>query len=135
MVCKDHAQIQPCPIHCYNSGMIQFSPIQPDTASDDLKAHFKHEIEQLEHQQLPLQKGLEHTSVVSYDEPFSAVILHIEEKPAATEVKAGIFFSGIIGGCNCADDPTPPSTLQEYCELLFVVDRASGEATVALLNS
>ncbi len=113
--------------------MIQLHTIPQGPLDADFKATFKQAIEQLTHDQLKLQKGLEHTSVVSHDDPFSAVIIRIDEHENSVEVKAGIFFSGIIGGCSCADDPTPPDTLQEYCERLFVVDRASGEAGVKLL--
>jgi hypothetical protein len=45
----------------------------------------------------------------------------------------GVFFSGIITGCSCADDPTPVETQNEYCELLFAIDKATAETTITLL--
>ncbi len=112
--------------------MIQLN-LPQQRADSDLKRHFKQAIEQLSHDQLPLQQGLEHTSVVSLDDPFTAVILRIDEHRDTIEIKSGIFFAGIIGGCSCADDPTPPNTLQEYCELQFTVERNNGETKVTLL--
>lgn len=106
----------------------------PAAAEPDLKRHFKQAIEALNHQQLPLQQGLERTSAVSLDDPFTAVILQIDEQGSAIRVKTGIFFAGIIGGCSCADDPTPVDTLPEYCELELTVERSSGETRVTLLE-
>ncbi len=113
--------------------MIQLTPIPPGSLDPDFKAHLKAELEQLAHDQLPLQRGLQQSSVVSEEDPFTAVILRVDEGESAIEIKATLFYSGIIGGCNCADDPTPPNTLQESCEVRFVIDRASGGTHVELL--
>lgn len=113
--------------------MIQLTPIPPGRLDPDFKRRLKGELEQLSHDQLPLQQGLQQSSVVSEEDPFSVVILRVNDGDESVEVKATLFYSGIIGGCNCADDPTPPNTLQESCELLFVIDRASGETRVVLL--
>jgi hypothetical protein len=44
-----------------------------------------------------------------------------------------VFFSGILSGCSCADDPTPVEAQAEYCELAIAIDTASGEADVTVL--
>jgi hypothetical protein len=48
-------------------------------------------------------------------------------------VKAGIFYTGVIAGCSCADDPTPVDELNEYCVVQFDIDRMTAETTVRLL--
>ena len=113
--------------------MIQLQTI-PLTAPLDpgFSKAFKAEIESLPPHQLPLQKGLQHSSVVG-DDPIGTVVLNITEHETTIETKAGIFYSGVIAGCNCSDDPTPPNTQPEYCELLFVIERSSGKAEVSLL--
>ncbi len=112
--------------------MIQF--VTPLSAGDEtFKSAIKAEIEQLSYRELPLQQALSRTSVVS-DDPVSAVIIAVEEQLKTVQVKCGIFYSGIIGGCNCADDPTPPSTEQEYCELLFEIELESGRAAVTIVG-
>lgn len=113
--------------------MIQLTPIPPGSLDPNFNTGLKAELEQLTHHQLPLQKGLQQSSVVSEEDPFSAVILRTDERDTEIEAKVSIFYSGIIGGCNCADDPTPPNTLQESCDVVFVIDRASGETRVELL--
>lgn len=96
-------------------------------------AAFKAEVERLPHDALPLQKGLSLSSCVS-GEPFKVMVIKAAEEEDAIRVKAGIFFSGIIAGCSCSDDPSPTDLQQEYCDLEFLIDRRSGETTVTLLT-
>ncbi len=107
--------------------MIQFSPIPPGPLHDSFHASIRQQIEALNHDQLPLQQALQQTSVVSLEDPFQAIILHTDDSPESIVVKCGIFYAGVIGGCSCADDPTPTDTLQEYCEIELEIDRGSGK--------
>ncbi|OOZ39303.1 hypothetical protein BOW53_12135 [Solemya pervernicosa gill symbiont] len=99
----------------------------------DFKQTFKQEVEQLDAKLLPLQEGLSLSSYVS-EEPFSAVPLSVNEEADVITVKSGIFYSGIIAGCSCSDDPTPNDKQNEYCEIQFIIDRHSGETSVTLLD-
>jgi len=94
----------------------------------------KHEIEELDAEQLPLQQGLSFTSDVG-DCQFRAMIMRVTEGEEYIKIKAGIFYTGIIAGCSCADDPTPISEQSEYCEVQILIDRNTAEATVVLLAS
>ena len=94
---------------------------------------FKHEIAMLNHTSLPLQQGLTQSSYVS-DEPVSAVILNAAINNSLIQIRAGIFYTGIIAGCSCADDPTPQDTQNEYCELLFAIQLDTGATEVSLLS-
>ena len=91
------------------------------------------EIEAIDKQLLPLQQGLALSSCVS-DEAFSAVILNHHETEQHLIIKTGIFYSGIIAGCSCADDPTPMDVQNEYCELQFTVDKETCNADILLLS-
>lgn len=93
----------------------------------------KQEIEQLDPVQLPLQQGLSASSHVS-DQPFKAMIINVHEEPGQLKVKAGIFYTGIIAGCNCADDPSPIDELNEYCELQFDIDKTTARTSVRLTD-
>jgi len=93
---------------------------------------FKAEIEGLSSELLPLQQGLRQSSCVS-GEPFSAMVIGLGEEHGSIRVRSGIFYSGIIAGCNCSDDPTPPDVQAEYCVVEFVIDRETAEATANLL--
>ncbi len=94
----------------------------------------KHEIEQLKADQLPLQQGLSCTSYVA-DSQHKAMIIRVSESKESIQVKAGIFYSGIIAGCSCADDPTPVDEQNEYCEMQFEINRQTAETSVTLLEN
>jgi hypothetical protein len=93
----------------------------------------KHEIEQLDAAVLPLQQGLARSSHVT-DRPFQAMIIGVHEETRLIRVKAGIFYTGIIAGCSCADDPTPIDEINEYCVVQLDIDRTTADATVTLLE-
>jgi hypothetical protein len=93
---------------------------------------FKHEVEQLDAALLPLQQGLSGTSSVAAD-PFRVMLLGATDAGDSIRVKAGILYAGIVGGCSCADDPTPLQSQPEYCELWFEIDKQSGETRVSLV--
>lgn len=92
----------------------------------------KREIEDLGATHLPLQQGLS-TGSYAIDDGLQAMILGVAEGPTTIRVQAGLFYSGIIAGCSCADDPTPVEAHSEYCEVALDIDKATGETTVAPL--
>ena len=93
----------------------------------------KREIEQFDAAALPLQQALAHSSHVT-DRPFQAMVIGAHEESGLIRVKAGIFYTGIIAGCSCADDPTPIDELTEYCVVQIDIDRTTADATVTLLE-
>jgi len=93
---------------------------------------FKAEVERLPADALPLQKGLSLSSYVS-GEPFRVMVISRTAEASVLRIKAGIFYSGIIAGCSCSDDPTPTDVQAEYCDVEFVIDRVSAEAQATLL--
>lgn len=93
-------------------------------------ATLKQEIEQLGVGQLPLQQGLSMGNYV-LAEPITAVVLSVTEMEKIIRIKSGIFFKSVIGGCSCADDPTPVSEINEYCELWLDIDKATAATTVS----
>ena len=97
------------------------------------EAILKQEIEELDAAHLPLQQGLAISSHVT-DRPFRAMVISVREEPGVIRVKAGIFYTGVIAGCNCADDPTPIDEQNEYCVVQFEIDRATADTTVTLLE-
>jgi len=100
--------------------------------SSNFRDVFKQEVEKLGGQDLPLQQGLAASSHVS-DRPIQVMILSIAEEPECIRVRAGIFYTGVIAGCNCADDPSPIDEQNEYCVVQFVIDKTSSESIVSLL--
>jgi hypothetical protein len=90
----------------------------------------KQEMEQLDAALLPLQQCLSRSSYVA-EQPFQVMILGTGEADGTIRVKAGIFYTGVIAGCSCADDPSPVDELNEYCEVLLVIDRDTSETAVS----
>lgn len=99
----------------------------------EFNAVLKNEIEQIAAGSLPLQQGLSQASYASHD-GISVMIISTAEDQGVIHAKTGIHFTGIIVGCNCADDPTPVEGLTEYCEVQFDIDKQTAETTVTLLE-
>lgn len=92
---------------------------------------FKQEVATLK-DQLPLQQALKLSSNVSA-EPIQVMILTQQDTADELHIRAGVFFTGIIAGCSCADDPSPLDTQNEYCEALFRINRQTAQTEVELL--
>lgn len=60
------------------------------------------------------------------------MVLGVSEENNFIRARAGIFYTSIIAGCSCADDPTPISELNEYCEVQLDIDKQTAEATIVL---
>ncbi len=99
----------------------------------EFEAVLKQEVAQLDVHDLHLQQGLATGNYVS-DDPFTAMVNSVVEMEDVICVRAGIFFRGVIGGCSCADDPTPVSEINEYCEVQLKIDKATAETEVALVT-
>lgn len=100
---------------------------------DPFRHAIKSEIAALGTTGLPLQQGLSHSSV-ALDDPVSANILSCADEGKSLSIKAGIFYTGIIAGCSCADDPTPTDVCNEYCEVMIDIDKDSSAISVTLLT-
>lgn len=92
----------------------------------------KNEIEQLDAKLLPLQQGLSAGGYALYDS-FKVMIIGVSEHDHYLHVKAGVFYHGVIAGCSCSDDPSPTDVTTEYCEMLFKINRGTGEASVSII--
>ncbi len=99
--------------------------------TDAFRQTCKNELEQLAVTQLPLQQALRIGSHV-VDKPVGAMLITAQESGSHLEVKAGIFFTSLIAGCSCADDPTPVEEQNEYCEMAFHIDRHTAKTEVHL---
>lgn len=101
--------------------------------SESFKAVIKQELCSIDAKLLPLQKGLRYSSMANTDS-LSVSVLTVKDDEQQILVKAGLFYTGIIAGCNCADDPTPVDENNEYCEVLFRINKHTAETTVTLID-
>lgn len=100
--------------------------------SEDFKEVLTAEIEQLDVTYLPLQQGLTQSSYAS--DKCKIIILNITEEEQSIQIKTGVFYTGTIAGCACDDDPTPTDVVNEYCEMLFTIDKASAKTAVEIVK-
>jgi len=91
----------------------------------------KRELEELGAAKLPLQHALSSSSIAC-DDKLNVMIISVADEPGVIRAKVGAFFSGIVAGCSCADDPTPVEAQNEYCELLLTIDKVTAATTVSL---
>jgi len=112
--------------------MIRLTKALNAWGTPEFEGALKQEIEQLDAAQLPLQQGLT-TGSYALDGRHKAMVIGVSEEAGFIRVKAGIFYSGIIAGCACADDPTPVNEESEYCVVQLDIDKHTAETTIALL--
>lgn len=91
------------------------------------------EVRSLDSTFLPLQQGLQNSSYAISDK-LSIIVLVTKEESTDIIVKAGLLYNGIIAGCSCADDPTPTDETNEYCDVLFHINKLTAETTVTLVS-
>jgi hypothetical protein len=101
--------------------------------TDHFKSVFQEEVKALDESSLPLQEGLSRANYVDASD-LSVLILNIKETDTALQIKTGIFYQGIIAGCNCSDDPSPPASHTEYCIIGFEIDKKTAKTDVLLID-
>ena len=97
----------------------------------DFNRVLKQEIQNLDPGFLPLQQGLSLSSYVG-SSPISAIILKSRQETDSIIIKAGIFYTGIIAGCSCSDDPSPVDEQNEYCEIMIHIHPTSADTRIFL---
>ncbi len=78
---------------------------------------------------LPLQKGAAYGGVVD-DSNLAVSILRSSDAGSAIVVRVGVFFTEVIAGCNCDEEP---QSIPAYCELRVDIDKLSAEAEMTLV--
>jgi hypothetical protein len=75
---------------------------------------------------LPLHLGTSQGGIVD-DSALEATVLDFAAEGSRIAVRVGVFFTEIVGGCSCGDEPMPAHA---YCELRIRIDKATGEARI-----
>lgn len=83
------------------------------------------ELEQLDPGLLPLREAMARGNQIAA-EPVRVLVLSTADEADAYRARVGLLFASLIGGCQCADDPSPLEALPEYAELEIRIDRRSG---------
>jgi len=93
--------------------------------SDDFPSALINRISSLPDNSLPLQQGISQGDIAS-ERPEKITIMNSDENDAQVIVKLGVYFTEIISGCSCGDDP---ASLNGYCEMQLTIDKQSGDAS------
>ena len=96
---------------------------------DDFAAVLKRELLALPAGTLPLHLGTSQGGVVD-PASLGLTVLGAVETGGEIRARAGVFFTEIVGGCSCGDDPL---TANAYCELEIRIDPARGTARFSIL--
>ena len=78
---------------------------------------------------LPLQQGVAQGGVADGSN-LAVSVFGVREDDDAIHAKVGVFFSEVVAGCNCGDDPMD---LHAYCVMRVSIDKASAHATAIVL--
>jgi hypothetical protein len=101
--------------------------------TDSFETTLKQELLSLDPDLLPLQQGLQHSSYALNDK-LTVTVLNSAQDDNSISIKVGLFYNGVIAGCNCADDPTPVDETNEYCEAIICIDRQTSHSTIRLTD-
>jgi hypothetical protein len=97
--------------------------------STDFEQTLKAELENLPTGTLPLQQATSQGGIVD-DSNISVSILSCEQHDNEIKVRAGVFFTEIVAGCNCSD---PPMETNGYCLLKIVIDAANADTRFTII--
>lgn len=110
--------------------MLQLAQTLQQWPSDSFSSALKHALETLPAGSLPLELGTSRCGLVD-DSDISVTVIDIRDAVTCISAKVGIFFSEIVAGCVCGDEPTPELA---YCEMLITIDKTTGAATIEVIS-
>ena len=101
-----------------------------DYDSESFTRSLKNYIEDLPSNTLPLNQRTTQGGIVD-DSNISASILSVSNTDDFIQAKTGVFFTEIVGGCSCGDDPV---SLNVYCEIIVFFNKHTGELQFSVFD-
>ncbi len=112
--------------------MLQLTKSLQAWNSAEFKSIYIQQLSQLSLDELPLQQALLLGSYATKDN-LQIMVNSMTEQQDNLLITTGIFYSSIIAGCNCSDDPTPVDLNSEYCEMLFTINKLNAETDIKII--
>lgn len=109
--------------------MPRFFDALHEWGSDRFSEALKREILGMTSGSLPLHLAVAQGGIVD-DSKLDATVLSIADSDCTIQARVGIFFTEIVGGCSCGDDPTHTNA---YCEILVSIDKETATAKLAVI--
>lgn len=97
---------------------------------DDFPGVLKREILSLDAGMLPLEQGLSRGGLVDTGN-IDATVIGASDEGDFIVAHVGMFFTEIIGGCSCGDEP---EHAQAYCILKVSINKRTAETTFTVLT-
>lgn len=94
--------------------------------TDAFGATLKGEIEGMSAGTLPLDAGTSRGGLVD-DGDITATILTVTDDELSIICDIGVFFTEIVAGCSCGDEPDP---INAYCRMRIRIDKTTAEAEI-----
>ncbi|MFO7543320.1 MAG: hypothetical protein R6W97_11035 [Thiobacillus sp.] len=101
-----------------------------DWGTPGFHATLKRELEALAPDALPLQQGVAHGGLADGTD-VAVSVFGTRDDALAIHAEVGVFYSEIIAGCSCGDDPMP---LPAYCVMRFSIDKHSAQTAISILR-
>lgn len=98
--------------------------------SDQFPNTLKHELENMEAGTLPLMMGVSQGGIPD-DKTISVSLLKVKEHPTSIQADVSVFFTEILAGCSCGDEPM---SMNGYCEMQVRVDKTTADAEFKILT-
>ena len=95
------------------------------------KSALKSEIESLPSGSLPLEEAVTRCGIVD-DNDISVTVINTSQNSTSIKATVGVFFTEIVAGCVCGEDPTAENA---YCEILIDIDKITGTVDFTLIRS
>lgn len=108
---------------------LHFAGACRDWTGPGLAATLQRALESLPPGSLPLHLGVAQGGVVD-DTDMAVTVLRVGAAADRIDAEVGVFFTEIVGGCSCGDDPAPQHA---YCRLHLSIDRSTGAASCTLV--
>jgi hypothetical protein len=105
---------------------LELATTPADLGSDGLAQTLRRAILALPPESPLLKLAASHGGIIQ-DGVRDATVLRIARQGTSTTARVGIFFTEVVGGCSCGDEPF---TADGYCELLIRVQEGRSEAEV-----
>jgi hypothetical protein len=107
----------------------RLSRVRDSWAGPDFATILGDELQALGGEGLPLHLGLNEGGMVDASR-LQVTVIRSEADPAVIRATVGLFFTEVVGGCSCGDEPEAKPV---YCEMRVHIDRGSAETRFEML--
>lgn len=109
--------------------MIQLPTSSRVWSEESFARTLKQELENLPQGSLPLARATTQGGYVD-DANICCSILSFESRGTTIRAKVGVFFTEIVIGCGCGDDPFEQNA---YCEMMVEIDKHTASANTRII--